>query len=89
MLSNATIVCSSHSFPFFLENALNSGKDIAILKSALFSKKIREVAREGACVIDSFSSFLSDAVYLTYPKEKGEYKIQNREFDIMRLDYGK
>ncbi len=82
------IVLCSHSgrnLPSFLTGALDEGKSVCVLRSALTSPALRELVRDGAEVVDSFSSFLVSPRTVVYPSEGGKYGIERHRFNIMRL----
>lgn len=87
-LSRATIMGSENlgSVPISLSLSLNEGKEVAILESALNGKGMRNLAREGALIIRTFSDFLSSPRYITYPDKKGKYGIMGERFGILDLD---
>ncbi|MGN1189511.1 MAG: hypothetical protein ACI4SL_03850, partial [Candidatus Ornithospirochaeta sp.] len=87
-LSRATIMGSENlgSVPISLSLSLNEGKEVAILESALNGKGMRNLAREGALIIRTFSDFLSSPRYITYPDKKGKYGIMGERFGILNLD---
>lgn len=86
-LSKASLMCHfrGHRIPSFVDTALSEGKSIAVLKSALKSRPLRDLVRDGAEAVDSFSSFLSSPRVTAYPSERGSYGIQSIRWDIMRL----
>lgn len=86
-LSKAALMCHfrGHRIPSFVDTALSEGKSIAVLKSALKSRPMRELVRDGAEAVDSFSSFLSFPRCTAYPSERGSYGIEASRWDIMKL----
>lgn len=86
-LSRAALMCHfrGHRIPSFVDSALGEGKSIAVLKSALKSRPMRDLVREGAESVDTFSSFLSSPRYTAYPSEKGSYGTGTARWDIMRI----
>ena len=90
IISNVSIVAEENiryrkTFNY-IDTALSYGKDVAILKSSLLSPFARTLAREGAPVIDSFSSFLQFPKYIVFYQEHGMYGIDDGSFDIMYID---
>lgn len=86
-MSKAILLCSysGRRCPHFVDDALSEGKSIAVLKSGLESMVLRNLVKEGATCVDSFSSFLSLPGVILYPKEGGKYGIDGTSFDILRL----
>ncbi len=86
-LSAATVMCSlsGRRLPVFVDSALNEGKSVCVLKAALSSHPLRELVRDGAEAVDTFSSFLSSPVFISYPKKNGCYGISSSRWDIMRV----
>ena len=65
--------------------ALDRGIDVAVLRSSLSSEHGREAARDGAPVIDTFSSFLMLPSLYAYHSDAGRYGFGSERFDIMRM----
>lgn len=86
-MSKASVLCSFRGkrLPSFVDSALNEGKSVAVLRTALLSYPLRNLVKEGAESIDTFSSFLSSPSAIAYPKEGGSYGIFSSRWDIMRL----
>ncbi len=86
-LSKAALMCHfrGRRIPSFVDSALSEGKSIAVLRSALKSRPMRDLVRDGAECVDSFSSFLASPRYMAYPSEKGSYGIESARWDIMRI----
>ena len=68
-----------------MTSALDHGIDVAVLRSSLSSEAGREAARDGAPVIDTFSSFMSLPSLYAYRSADGRYGFGSERFDIMRL----
>lgn len=68
-----------------MTSALDRGIDVAVLRSSLSSEAGREAARDGAPVIDTFSSFLTLPSLYAYRTADGRYGFGSERFDIMRL----
>lgn len=86
-LSRASVLCyyRGRSLPSFVDSTLSEGRMICVLRSALSSHVLRELVREGAEAVDSFSSFLSFPRYISFPRENGSYGISSSRWDIMRV----
>lgn len=86
-MSRAVLMCSysGRRCPHFVDDALSEGKSLAVLKSGLESVVLRNLVREGALCVDSFSSFLSLPGVILYPKNGGKYGIDGTSFDILTL----
>ncbi len=69
----------------YIDEALDMGKDIAILKDALASGILREYAKAGAPVIGSFSDLLSLPRCILYPESDGRYGFRGDKFDMIKL----
>ena len=85
--SCAVLMCafSGRRCPHFVDDALSEGKSMAVLKSGLDGVVLRNLVKEGAPCVDSFSSFLSLPRVILYPKECGKYGIDDASFDILTL----
>lgn len=90
LLSRAIIVAEDNEryrHPFnYIDAALSSGVELAVLKYALISPFARDLVIEGAPLIDSFSSFLSDPKYIAYERDVGFYGIEGVCFDIIKIN---
>lgn len=86
-MSAATVLFSykGRYCPHFIDDALFEGKDIAVIRSALEDRVLRELVRDGAEMIDSFSSFLINKKAFLFPRENGPYGIDGHHFDIIKL----
>lgn len=86
-MCSAVLLCSyrGRTCPHFVSDALGEGKSIAVLRSGLESTVLRNLVREGAACVDSFSSFLSLPGVILYPREGGKYGIDGSSFDILTL----
>lgn len=69
----------------YIDNALDMGAEVAVLKSALGSMLARRIAREGATIISSFSDFLSHPSLYLFEKPDGYYSFNNTNFGILSL----
>lgn len=69
-----------------LVSALDEGRDVAILRSALSSKILRELVAEGAPVINTFSDFLIEPKCYLYPRRDGFYGFGERKFGIIKIN---
>ncbi len=70
----------------YLKLALDMGRDVAILKSALSSALLQDYAKSGAPIIDSFSDFLIEPKHYLYRRDDGIYSYDKRKFGILTLD---
>ncbi len=86
-MSKASLLCffRGKRVPLFVDSALGEGKSVAVLRSALISHPMRELVKEGAESVDTFSSFLSSPKAVAYPRDGGSYGIFSSRWDIMRL----
>lgn len=69
-----------------IKAALDMGRDVAVLKSALSSSILQDYAKSGAPVIDSFSDLLISPKYYLYRRDDGVYSYDKRKFDILSFD---
>ncbi len=76
----------SYSDAEYLKLALDMGRDVAIMKSALSSPILQDYAKSGAPVIDSFSDFLISPKHYLYRRDDGIYGYDKRKFGILSLD---
>ena len=85
MMAQGTIVGREDmSFlPQFVHAALDSGRDVAVLESALGGRAARNLVREGAERIDTLSSFLASPSFISYPDKKGKYGIMGERFSLL------
>ncbi len=86
-MCSALVMCSfrGRRIPHFVDTALSEGKSLCVLRTGLSYPPLRELVREGAEVVDSFSSFLSSPSVFVYPSENGIYGIEDERFDIMSV----
>ena len=86
-MCSAVVMCSfrGRHIPHFVDTALSGGKSLCVLRTGLIYPPLRELVREGAEAVDSFSSFLSSPSAIAYPHENGIYGIEDARFDIMSI----
>lgn len=70
----------------YIDYALDSGKDIAILRSALISPSMRRLAKEGCPIVSSFSTLLQSPDAIGFKSQNGRYSILSENFDIIYID---
>ena len=87
-LSRATIMGGENlsTIPVSLVTALSEGKEVAVLESAMNGKGMRNLIRDGAPIIRTFSDFLSFPRYISYPDKRGRYGIMGERFSLMDMD---
>ena len=90
MLAKAVIIAEdkkTYRRPFSYVNiALDSGKDIALLYDALPSPFARNLLKEGCPLVHSFSDFLLNPRFVSFSQNKGIYGIEGEFFDIIKID---
>lgn len=86
-MSSAVVMCSFRGryVPHFVDTALRDGKSLCCLRTGLSCPVLRQLVREGAEAVDSFSSFLSNPQVIAYSDENGIYGIEDSRFDIMSV----
>lgn len=86
-MSDGLLLCSygGKKCPHFIDDALGEGKSLGVLKSGLGDIVLKNLVRDGAECVDSFSSFLSLPRVILYPGEGGKYGIDGASFDILNL----
>ena len=60
--------------------------NMACMESALNGRGIRNLVREGCPIVKSFSDFLRDPRYISFPSSKGKYGIMGERFGIMDME---
>ena len=87
-LSRATILGGENLsyIPFSVVSALDEGREVAVLESALNGKGMRNLIRDGALIVQSFSGFLSDPRYISFPDKKGKYGILGENFGLLEME---
>lgn len=87
-LSRATIIGNENLsyIPYSILSALDEGRDVGVLESALNGRGIRNLVREGCPIVKSFSDFLRDPRYISFPSSKGKYGIMGEKFGIMDME---
>ena len=86
-MCSCVLMCSfsGRRIPHYVDTALNDGKSLCVLRTGLGYPALRELVREGAEAVDSFSSFLASPSAIAYPSENGIYGIEDARFDIMSI----
>ena len=87
-LSKATVIGNENldSIPYSIISALDEGREVGVLENVLNGKGMRNLVREGAPIIRSFSDFLSSPRYISYPDKKGKYGIMGERFGLLDID---
>ena len=87
-LSRATIIGNENlsSIPYSIMSALDEGRDVGVLESALNGKGVRNLVREGAPIVRSFSDFLYTPRYISFPYSKGKYGIMGERFGLLDIE---
>ncbi len=89
MISDAIIAADDmlgrKGYSGYIDNALDMGISVAVLRDALTSVKLREYAASGAPVIGTFSDFLSLPKCYLYRADDGTYSFRGEKFAIMKL----
>ncbi len=70
----------------YIEQSLDNGKDVAVLKSVLGSHYLNDLVLNGAPAITTFSDFIINPPLFIYPHENGRYSQKGFCFDI--ISYG-
>lgn len=88
LISDAVVVGESvkdASFGSYLSDALDRGKDVAILKSSLSGAYLKSLVKDGCPAISLFSDFVINPHSFLYPCGKSRYSQDGFCFDIMRV----
>ena len=72
---------------WYIEDSLDEGKDIALLKSCMGTRYINDLVKEGCPAVSSFSDIFSSPTCFLYPSSKGRYGHNGFTFDIIEYGY--
>lgn len=87
-MAEATLVAGEglSMIPLSLTSALDDGRSVAVMESAMNGKGMRNLIRDGAPIIRTFSDFLSSPRYISYADKKGKYGIMGERFSLMDME---
>ena len=72
-LSSAVLILDN-DYQDIARDALDLGKDIAVLRSTMENPQIRMLVKEGAPVLDSFSTWMEFPKAISFPMDKGPFR---------------
>ena len=87
-VSDATLVATENLriTPNYLVSALDEGRCVGVLESALNGKSARNLVRDGALTVSTLSGLLLSPRYITYPDKNGKYAIMGERFTLMDVE---
>lgn len=86
-ITKATLITRPYNYlsSSLISSVLDNGKALSITPSSLSGRDMRELVREGAPLVSSFSFFLENPKYYIYPQKDGEYSIDGENYRKIRV----